>query len=289
MGKSLFSAMAALAVAGLVPSAAGAVTIYDSYSFDLSNGHDLVSSSSGVGNAFVFRSTSDPRLQVKITAWSIDKQGRGSDDDIVTAATLHLYSGGLGVQNKYEDGSSPNHSMDNGTDYSGRGRDRDSHSMVDFVLLQFNYDVDLNTFDTGWVSGDQDASLRMGLGPISNPALWQNTPSLNGKPYDDGNAATTTDLTNYLDVPIADSKSSSSRSQNGRRVNGDDEHGMVWLLGALYGSDNNDYFKLDGLNVTVFPTVPEPSTWLTMILGFGFIGGTMRRRKASLGKASALA
>jgi hypothetical protein len=71
-------------------------------------------------------------------------------------------------------------------------------------------------------------------------------------------------------------------------VNSGDEHGMMWLIGALYGSDHNDYFKLDALNVTVFPTVPEPSTWMTMILGFGFVGGTMRRRKASIGKASAL-
>ena len=31
-----------------------------------------------------------------------------------------------------------------------------------------------------------------------------------------------------------------------------------------------------------FTAVPEPSTWGMMILGFGFIGGTMRRRKASL-------
>jgi hypothetical protein len=43
------------------------------------------------------------------------------------------------------------------------------------------------------------------------------------------------------------------------------------------------------LNVTVFPTVPEPSTWMTMILGFGFIGSMMRRRKAPFGKGAALA
>jgi hypothetical protein len=62
---------------------------------------------------------------------------------------------------------------------------------------------------------------------------------------------------------------------------------MNWLIGALYGTDNNDYFKLSALNVTVFPTIPEPSTWMTMILGFGFVGATMRRRNAPLGKGSA--
>ncbi|MEL6875314.1 MAG: PEPxxWA-CTERM sorting domain-containing protein, partial [Pseudomonadota bacterium] len=28
--------------------------------------------------------------------------------------------------------------------------------------------------------------------------------------------------------------------------------------------------------------VPEPGTWAMMILGFGLVGGAMRRRKASV-------
>jgi hypothetical protein len=33
------------------------------------------------------------------------------------------------------------------------------------------------------------------------------------------------------------------------------------------------------LAITASP-VPEPSTWLTMLLGFGVIGSTLRRRSA---------
>lgn len=37
-------------------------------------------------------------------------------------------------------------------------------------------------------------------------------------------------------------------------------------------------FRIDGVSVT--GAVPEPGTWLTMILGFGLIGGVMRRKSA---------
>ncbi|MGL6042555.1 MAG: PEPxxWA-CTERM sorting domain-containing protein, partial [Sandaracinobacteroides sp.] len=33
-------------------------------------------------------------------------------------------------------------------------------------------------------------------------------------------------------------------------------------------------------NVTVTSNVPEPATWGMMILGFGLVGATMRRRRA---------
>lgn len=38
-----------------------------------------------------------------------------------------------------------------------------------------------------------------------------------------------------------------------------------------------DSFRLDGVTVTT--PVPEPATWLMMILGFGLLGGVMRRKQ----------
>jgi hypothetical protein len=38
-----------------------------------------------------------------------------------------------------------------------------------------------------------------------------------------------------------------------------------------------DYFKIDSINVT--NAVPEPGTWMMMILGIGVVGGAMRRRQ----------
>jgi hypothetical protein len=42
---------------------------------------------------------------------------------------------------------------------------------------------------------------------------------------------------------------------------------------------------IDEQTGTVVPAVPEPAQWLTLIAGFGLIGGAMRRRTQSLGRA----
>lgn len=289
MAKSLFRAIAAIALAAFAPAAAQAVTVYSSYDFDFSDSYVVGAlDTTTVGNSVVFRSKTDPLLKVKATAWSIDKNSSGSGDDVVTAATLKLWSGGLGVKNKNEADTSPQHSIDNGVGSSEGSR----NNMVDFVMLQFDYDVAVTNITTGWVSGDQDASLRVGAGPTSNPTMWDSSLGLDGKKVygSSGNI----ELADYVNIA---SSTLNSRNDNpftdgtpgSRDVNGGNQHGMIWLLGALYGSENDDYFKLDMLNVTVFPTVPEPSTWMTMILGFGFIGWMMRRRKAPFGKGAALA
>jgi hypothetical protein len=284
MAKSLFRAIAAIALAAFAPTTAQAVTVYSSYDFDFSDSYVVGAlDTTTVGNSVVFRSKTDPLLKVKATAWSIDKNSSGSGDDVVTAATLKLWSGGLGVKNKNEADTSPQHSIDNGIGAT----EGTPNNMVDFVMLQFDYDVDVNSITTGWVSGDQDASLRVGKG---DPFNWNAPLGLDGKKVVGSTAAV--ELSDYVNMasPL-DSRvdNGSSGTPGTRGVNGGNQHGMIWLLGALYGSDNNDFFKLDMLNVTVFPTVPEPSTWMTMILGFGFIGSMMRRRKAPFGKGAVLA
>lgn len=47
-------------------------------------------------------------------------------------------------------------------------------------------------------------------------------------------------------------------------------------VGALRFSSTANAFEFD--NVTVATAVPEPATWIMMILGFGLIGGLARRR-----------
>ncbi|MBC2668153.1 PEPxxWA-CTERM sorting domain-containing protein [Novosphingobium piscinae] len=277
MMKLLFKAVATLALAVSGATAAHAVTFFSNYNFSF-NSSWVVSSSTGVGNSITFRSTTDPLLRVKATAWSIDRGTTASNtDDIVTAATLRFWSGGLGVQNIYEANTSPNHSIDNGVDSTTVNGNTVAKNMVDFVLLQFNYDVDINTMGTGWVSGDSDASLRVGAGPTSNPANWANTPALNNRPVI-GNT-TGVELSDFVQVntTAAGMNPTANGTPSTRNVNGDNQDGMIWLIGALYGTESNDFFKLNALGVTVFPTIPEPSTWMTLILGFGFIGWSMRR------------
>lgn len=285
MAKSLFRAIAAMAMAAFAPTAAQAVTVYSSYDFDFSEGYVVGAlDETTVGNSIVFRSKTDPLLKVKATAWSIDRNSSGSADDIVTAATLKIWDGGLGVKNKYETDTSPQHSIDNGVGPS----EASPNNMVDFVMLQFDYDVDVNSITTGWVSGDQDASLRVGKG---NPFNWNAALGLDGKKVYGSTADV--ELSDYVNMASSTLDSRNDTASAGtpgtRTVNTGNQHGLMWLIGALYGTDNNDFFKLDVLNVTVFPTVPEPSTWMTMILGFGFIGATMRRRKVPFGKTAALA
>lgn len=52
------------------------------------------------------------------------------------------------------------------------------------------------------------------------------------------------------------------------------------------------FFTAQGNNITSFssalvadpvtPSVPEPATWAMMIVGFGLVGGAMRRRKTTV-------
>lgn len=57
---------------------------------------------------------------------------------------------------------------------------------------------------------------------------------------------------------------------------------VVFLLDA-FGSYNSDS---TGFGLQVFDTsiaaVPEPAAWLTMIAGFGVVGGTLRRRRRGI-------
>ncbi len=60
---------------------------------------------------------------------------------------------------------------------------------------------------------------------------------------------------------------------------------LLTILGAdCQPSGHEGYLFLDGFGAVTPPpvvdgAVPEPATWATMILGFGAIGGAMRRRK----------
>ncbi|WP_298668262.1 PEPxxWA-CTERM sorting domain-containing protein [uncultured Sphingomonas sp.] len=51
------------------------------------------------------------------------------------------------------------------------------------------------------------------------------------------------------------------------------------FVSSGYSGDTPHNFLIGGLSVV--PSVPEPATWALMILGFGMIGGTLRRRRAT--------
>ena len=70
-------------------------------------------------------------------------------------------------------------------------------------------------------------------------------------------------------------------SPNWTSLNSSGLFGNAWIVGsALPNPDSfDDGFKLTAINVT--PAVPEPGTWGMMLIGFGAMGVSLRRRRAS--------
>lgn len=62
------------------------------------------------------------------------------------------------------------------------------------------------------------------------------------------------------------------------------------LFGGITFRSTQNSAEVDNVRFLSPSAVPEPSTWLTMLLGFGFLGAAMRRRKsAARGRQTALA
>lgn len=60
--------------------------------------------------------------------------------------------------------------------------------------------------------------------------------------------------------------------------------GSAGALKAYVGTDSNDNIGpiLDNFSLNIAGGVPEPSQWMLLILGFGAIGATMRRKSAAV-------
>lgn len=211
------------------------------------------SASAGTGS-ITFSSTEDSSLKMMVTAWQAN-QGNGQ----INAANLELFSGGIGITGTGDNNGAGNlHQIDNNNGYT------------DFLLLQFNRAVklgsaDLNLFQMSGVTGlDSDLSW-FNAGSVLLPAQWNSTINLaNG---------------NYTNSPgiwtgVEGTSASGSRSLNVPSTTSS----QVWLLGASQtDTAHNDGFKMAALQVTT--PVPEPATWAMLIVGFGAIGGTLRRRR----------
>lgn len=58
-------------------------------------------------------------------------------------------------------------------------------------------------------------------------------------------------------------------------------------IAALNGSAGGNFAFGGSMNIpNIGPDVPEPDVWALLILGFGAVGGAMRRRGAKVGKAA---
>jgi len=123
------------------------------------------------------------------------------------------------------------------------------------VLGGGRYSIDFGPADTfSFVVGslDQFNLLTLSFSDGSTADYWGNA-IIGGRTYVNGSA--TSPLSNGL---VSFSTGSGPR-----------------IVGATFRSSTNS-FEFDNLAINA---VPEPATWALMILGFGAIGGALRRRK----------
>lgn len=198
---------------------------------------------------------------VTVTGWS-----NTANADTLETATVRRWSG-LGVVNRTEDGSSPQHSIDN-------------QNNNDMVLFSFAQEIGLTGLSIGWPpdysSYDTDMTVLAYTG--------SSTPTLTGgKTYGDLTATGGgwTLVSHLANVSVA----------SGASFNlGGTISSMYWLIGAynpLVGNSQgwttgNDYVKISGLAGSLPkkppPGVPEPATLALFMLGlFGM--HYMRRRQ----------
>lgn len=190
-------------------------------------------------------------VKLRVTGWSLTAPNAGG---LVRDSYLGIYGSGLGVTSGDENGSGNTHTTDN-------------QNRFDFMVLQFDQSVRLVSGSfTAYSLGsftDNDATIGFGTTNLA----WNSQPALNDQSY-----GTLTSLFNGGFTNQLGSGSSTSRAIS-------NSYGNIWLVGASFANadGNFDAFKFSG--VTVRTAVPEPATWAMMILGFGFTGAAMRRRK----------
>lgn len=201
-------------------------------------------SSSGTdGNS---RTATDGTTSVRVTGWSVN-------GGTVRDGAVGRWSTGVGVENSNGDNS---HTIDN-------------NGWLDFILLQFDTNVmlDMVSFSTGFHSMfDTDATI--GVANLSGP--WNVTPG-----WDNQSNSVLSPFTFFHSGSVGLSGS------NTRGVNPNGLVGNAWIIAAsdLNPDGNLDGFKVGAVTFDAVGAVPEPSTWALLILGFGLIGGAMRRRK----------
>lgn len=219
---------------------------------------------SGYGNTFTYSVLSTDRkstVNVKATAWVRDFNGNYS------AGQLYSWgSAGLGIYQAGESGTNY-HTIDNANGW-------------EFVVLQFDQAVSLqsavlNPYILGTnKTSDNDAFIARGTmnyaSAVTGAALKNLEAGLNYDPTKQAGAT-------WFNSNSADYNGSATQTYNLATS----KAGNLWIVGGSFnGPDGtNDAFKLNTIKVT--SGVPEPTTWMTMILGFGMIGAAIRRRRGA--------
>jgi hypothetical protein len=99
----------------------------------------------------------------------------------------------------------------------------------------------------------------------------------------------TSPITVQLTTSAGQSESFTIANPNGANRFGITAAAGEALTGATFtsqgGFDSFRQLRFGGITTTSVGAIPEPATWGMMLIGFGAIGGMMRRKKAAAGKA----
>ncbi len=264
--RKISGAIAAIAMLGLsAPAAAGEIWLngWSSYS------------SAGSGDLYF----TDGTVNVRVSAWSI------APNNVIRQASLGMWEYGLGVQHSSWNPSGP-------ANYGADGHHTvDNSGWTDFLVFQFDQAVELENgfFWSDW-DGLHDTDATIGYGDFASP--YNQALNLNNQ-----NISALSGFSQYLSLDNSGDETQCNRGRctdvldsSYRNINPEGNVGNFWLVGAAFTNPDKhvDGFKLKKLTYDIPtpppPAVPEPGTWLMMILGFGLIGGFMRRRKAEDGR-----
>jgi hypothetical protein len=247
MKTRMVLAAAALSIAANSAHAAPTMTV--AYRFD-TTGNTALDGTYGQPTVFSTANKTST-LQMSVTAWQSNLV-----TNAITPAYLGAYSGGLGVTGAGDNnGANGLHQIDNVGGYT------------DFLLLEFNQPVTLASIETNSYGIN---------GIVDNDAVWYDASAFTTSTWN-----STAGLTNYLTVPSTWSAVANGGSDVWRTT-GATTASTKWLVGAAFGPlfDRDDGFKLASVTVAEqVPSVPEPATWATMILGLGLAGGALRRSR----------
>ncbi|NND67681.1 MAG: hypothetical protein HKN19_08850, partial [Halioglobus sp.] len=253
---------AALGLAAAL-NAAPALAAVQTWNFDSSS---QSFSSTSDGNTLSL--TSSDGINLVVSGWS-DTSDITGPDTIQTAELIWAQSGALGVVNRDEGTTSPDHSVDS---YSS-----DSDGEYDMLLLTFDTAVNLTDVNFSWardgsVSDQADVSL------VAYSGVGDDT--LNGKTWGDVLTSGTGGFNvvdNYANIPLGY-----------YAVNGSDVVSTQWLIGAynpVFGGSLSDYgdgFKLSAIRTSTDDPpppndVPVPGSLPLVLLGLYALRNRMLR------------